>query len=62
MYTVEQRRSMASEIIDSMREQYKLEGEDGDFEDGLRHLTYDASDSELQQDYDKWCKHGKQTV
>lgn len=56
MFTAAQRRDMARGIIDNMREAYERDGEEGDFEDGYRHLANDASDGELQYEYDKWCK------
>lgn len=56
MLTQTQRRTMAEDIISSMRLHYEQAGEGGDFEDGLRYLTNDASDNELQYEHDKWCK------
>jgi len=56
MLTKDQRYTMAEDIISAMRKRYEQEGEDGDFEDGFRHLSQDASDAELQYEHDKWCK------
>lgn len=53
--TQQQRVGMASSIIEAMREAYEAEGEDGDFDDGLRYLRDDASDEELQTEHSKWC-------
>jgi hypothetical protein len=38
-----------------MREDYEQHGEDGDFEDAYRYLRYDASDSELLAEEQRWC-------
>jgi hypothetical protein len=55
MLTSTQRRSMAEDIIAAMRAHYEQAGESGDFADGSRYLSNDASDEELQWEYDKWC-------
>jgi len=55
MLTRSERKSMASDIISAMRDAYEQEGVEGDFDDGYRHLSEDATDGELQADYDKWC-------
>lgn len=57
-YTQEQRAGLANAIIEAMREAYEAEGEEGDFEDGARYLRDDASDEELDAEYQKWVKHG----
>jgi len=56
MLTQTQRNTMASEIIAAMQARYEEEGEEGDFADGLRYLSQDASDAELVFEHDKWCK------
>lgn len=56
MLTFQQRSTLASAIINAMRKAYAEWGETGDFEDGLRYLTYDTSDSELQYEHENWCK------
>ena len=57
MLTQTQRRTMAADIISAMRTSYEQDGEEeGDFDDGYRYLSNDASDSELQYEHDKWCK------
>jgi hypothetical protein len=52
----EQRVDLAHRIINAMREHYEEHGEDGDFDDGYRHLRDDASDDELRHEEAKWCK------
>ena len=56
MLTQTQRNIMAEDIISAMQTRYEEEGEEGDFDDGYRHLSNDASDNELQWEYDRWCK------
>lgn len=56
MMTYLQRQMMAREIIEAMQEKYEAEGEEGDFADGYRHLAEDASDDELEYEYNKWVK------
>lgn len=50
------RAAMASDIIENMRADYAMHGEEdcGDWEDGEHHLRDDASVSELLQDLAKW--------
>jgi hypothetical protein len=54
--TREQRQELAHKIIDAMREHYEEQGEEGDFDDGYRHLRDDASDDELRSEEERWCK------
>ena len=54
--TKEERRSLATQIIEAMRKAYEKEGEEGDFEDGLRYYLDSALDFELRDDYKKWVK------
>ncbi len=56
MYSREKRSTMAFEIIEAMQEQYEEDGEEGDFDDGLRYLRDDASDEELDSEHAKWVK------
>jgi hypothetical protein len=56
MLTQQQRSNKASEIIEAMRTAYEEEGEEGDFDDGYRYLSQDASDAELEFEHDKWVK------
>ena len=56
MLTKGQRYSMAEDIISAMRTAYEESGDEGDFDDGFRYLSQDASDDELEYEYDKWCK------
>ena len=56
MLTQGQRYSMAEDIISAMRKRYEQEGEEGDFDAGFSYLRADASDTELQQEHNKWCK------
>jgi hypothetical protein len=39
-----------------MQEAYEREGSEGDFEDGRRYYLNDASEEEIDFDYNKWCK------
>ena len=55
MLTAAQRSSLAREIIESMQARYEAEGEEGDFVDGYRYLSQDASDDELEFEHEKWC-------
>lgn len=55
MLTLAQRQALASDIIAAMKVHYREEGEDGDFEDGYRYLSRDASDDELEFEHEKWC-------
>jgi len=52
----EERVNLAHRIINAMRAHYEEHGEEGDFDDGYRHLRDDASDDELRYEEDKWCK------
>jgi hypothetical protein len=56
MLTKTQRNTMASDIIAAMQKKYEEEGEEGDFADGYRYLSQDASDAELEYEKAKWCK------
>jgi hypothetical protein len=56
MFTKAQRSTMAADIISAMQAKYEEEGEEGDFDDGYRYLAEDASNEELQYEFDKWCK------
>ena len=51
-----ERQTLAHKIIEAMREHYEEHGEEGDFDDGYRHLATDASDEELLCEEEKWCK------
>lgn len=51
-----ERQDLAHRIINAMREHYEEQGEEGDFDDGYRHLANDASDDELRYEEEKWCK------
>jgi hypothetical protein len=53
--TQDQRQELAHKITEAMREDYEQHGEDGDFEDAYRYLRYDASDSELLAEEQRWC-------
>lgn len=53
MITRDVRVGMARAIMDHAREVYEAEGTEGDFEDGERYLRDDASDAELQAEFDK---------
>jgi hypothetical protein len=54
----EERVDLAIRIINAMRTHYEEHGEEGDFDDGLRHLRDDASDDELRYEEERWCKNG----
>jgi hypothetical protein len=54
MLTSEQRHQMAAAIVQRMRNEYS--DEEGDFDDGYGYLANDASDEELQDEYNTWCK------
>ena len=56
MLTQTQREIMANAVISAMSAHYTEQCESGDFVDALRYLSHDASDDELQQEQDKWCK------
>lgn len=56
MLTQQQRSTLARQIIESMQAAYEAEGEEGDFNDGMRYLSQDATDDELLFEHDKWCK------
>lgn len=56
MLTSQQRAQMAEEIVGKMRAHYLEHGEDGDFSDALRHLRHDASEDELNDEYNRWAK------
>lgn len=43
-------------ILARMQEAYEEEGIDGDFADARRYYLDDASEEEINYDYDKWCK------
>ena len=45
-----------SAILEVMREAYEREGVEGDFDDARRYYRDDASEDEINADYDKWCK------
>lgn len=51
-----ERVDLAAKIINSMREHYEEHGEEGDFDDGERYLRDDASDEELLNEEERWCK------
>ena len=42
-------------ILEAMEEAYKRENVDGDFADALRYYLDDATDAEIEADYQKWC-------
>lgn len=55
--TKQQRATMASNIIDAMREHDEHHGEaPGDYADGERYLRDEASDDELIEQSRKWSK------
>lgn len=56
MLSKTQRRNMAADIIAAMRDHYEKVGDEGDFDDGYMYLVVDASDAELEYEYNKWCK------
>jgi hypothetical protein len=47
--------SKVSAILARMSEAYEREGVDGDFADAHRYYMSDASETEINEDYDKWC-------
>jgi hypothetical protein len=49
---------MSAEIVNAMRQHYEEQGEEGDFDDALRHYKDDASNEEIIADYHKWVKNG----
>lgn len=53
-YNYGERKHMAADIADAMREAYEREGEEGDFEDAARYLRDDAGDAELDEEHSKW--------
>lgn len=48
--------SKIAAILEAMEEAYEREGIDGDFDDARRYYRDDASEAEINNDYDKWCK------
>lgn len=42
-------------ILNAMEDAYEEEGIDGDFADARRYYLDDASEAEINDDYDKWC-------
>ena len=53
----ERRSTLAAQTIAAMRAAYEAEGEDGDFDEGERWLREDATDAELQAEWDRWFAH-----
>ena len=47
--------SKINAILDAMQAAYEREGVDGDFADAHRYYLNDASEAEINADYDKWC-------
>lgn len=43
-------------ILEKMQEAYEREGVEGDFADARRYYAEDASDEEIDADYEKWTK------
>ena len=43
-------------ILEAMREAYEREGVEGDFDDARRYYREDASNEEIDADFEKWCK------
>ena len=48
-------------IVDAMQEAYEAEGVDGDFDDARRYFAEDASNEEIDDEYEKWVTSRKQT-
>ena len=48
--------SKVDAILARMAEAYEEEGIEGDFADARRYYLADASEAEINDDYDKWCK------
>jgi len=47
--------SKISAILEAAAAAYEREGIDGDFDDARRYYLNDASEDEINSDYDKWC-------
>ena len=43
-------------ILSTMQEAYEEEGVEGDFADARRYYIHDAPMSEIDADYERWCK------
>lgn len=50
------KQSKINAILEAMQEAYEREGVEGDFDDARRYYREDASEDEINSDYDKWCK------
>lgn len=42
-------------ILEAMEAAYEAEGVEGDFDDARRYYRIDATDAEVDADYDRWC-------
>jgi hypothetical protein len=45
-------------ILEAMRKAYEAEGIEGDFDDARRHYSQDATNEEIDDDYDRWVVRG----
>lgn len=42
-------------ILVAIKEAYDREGVEGDFDDARRYYREDASEAEIDSDFEKWC-------
>jgi hypothetical protein len=49
------KQSKVAAILGAMREAYEREGVDGDFDCALTYYLEDATEDEINSDFEKWC-------